>query len=693
MKKNKKRKPDFSKPSADKGSITPESKAAGYASESAVFGKSASANGEKESAFSARRFYFDTDSRDLPLVAIAGRPNVGKSTLFNRFMRRRLAIVDPAPGVTRDVAEGTAFINGKPVRLADTGGFKLEREVGTPEAEMDALVVEKALAAIHKADLILLLLEAGKITPEDEELISLLRPLWNKVLAVVNKCEGGSGTNASWNYLRFGFKELFFISASHGDKISELAKAITEKLATSSESAPPAEAERVSHEPTSTSPADDEPVSPEPPSANPLNHQAHLADSASSSPSDEKLISSLAEAHLQADASSSPSDGKLISAQAQAHLADSASSSPSGEKLISSLAEAHLQAGASSSPNDEKLISAQAQAHLADSASSSPSDEKLISAQAQAHLQAGASSSPDADESVSPAPPTASADADSLSIKIAIVGKPNTGKSTLANRLTHSDRSIVSKYAGTTRDVVEGSFSFRNRAFQIADTAGIRRKSKVKDDVEYYSVNRAIKTLNDCDIVFLLIDAEEGLSEQDKKICSLAYEKGRGIIFVLNKWDLKDQSKKTLRADTDYIKIMFGHMSWAPILPLSALNGTGVKSLLETALRLHSQLTSRIETSALNRALKDWLFHYPPPASRAIHFKIRYMTQTSVNPVSFRLFATNPEKIPESYIAYLKNRIRQDLGFEQIPILLELKASRQKWESRFARKDEQAASR
>ena len=313
MKKNKKRKPDFSKPSADKGSIAPDGKAAGYASESAAFGKSASANGGKEPAFSARRFYFGTDCRDLPLVAIAGRPNVGKSTLFNRFMRRRLAIVDPAPGVTRDVAEGTAFINGKPVRLADTGGFKLEREVGTPEAEMDALVVEKALATIHKADLILLLLEAGKITPEDEELISLLRPLWNKVLAVVNKCEGGSGTNASWNYLRFGFKELFFISASHGDKISELAKAITEKLDSSSESASAAAAERVTSAAESASPATAEPVSHAPTSANPLNHQAHLADSASSSPADEKLISAQAQAHLQPTRSSSPRWRKLIS--------------------------------------------------------------------------------------------------------------------------------------------------------------------------------------------------------------------------------------------------------------------------------------------------------------------------------------------------------------------------------------------
>ena len=204
----------------------------------------------------------------------------------------------------------------------------------------------------------------------------------------------------------------------------------------------------------------------------------------------------------------------------------------------------------------------------------------------------------------------------------------------------------------------------------------------MKNDVEYYSVNRAIKTLDHCDLVFLMIDAQEGLAEQDKKICSLAYERGRGIIFVLNKWDTQDQSRATLRKTVEYIKTMFGQMSYAPILPLSALKGEGVKELLNTALTLYGQLTRKIDTSALNAALKDWLFRYPPPASRAIHFKIRYMTQTGTNPVGFVIFATSPDKVPESYVTYLKNRIRSDLGFDQIPVALELKASRTRWEQR-----------
>ena len=268
-------------------------------------------------------------------------------------------------------------------------------------------------------------------------------------------------------------------------------------------------------------------------------------------------------------------------------------------------------------------------------------------------------------------------------IRIAILGKPNTGKSTLSNRLTHSEKSIVSDYAGTTRDVVEGKFQYAGRDFEIMDTAGIRRKKKVTENVEYYSVNRAIKTLDNCDVVFLMIDAQEGLADQDKKICSLAYERGRGIIFVLNKWDTQEQSRKTLRTTQDYIKTMVGHMNWAPILPLSALKGEGIKDLLNKAIELYEQLIRKVETSALNKALEDWLFHYPPPASKAIHFKIRYMTQTSVNPVSFRIFCTSPDNVPESYVTYLKNSIRKDLGFDQIPVEVNLQASRKRWENRF----------
>lgn len=448
----------------------------------------------------------------LPLLVIAGRPNVGKSTLFNRFMQRRLAIVDPTPGVTRDPVEGTAMINGKPVHIVDTGGYKLQRDEGTMEAVLDELVVERSLEMIEKADVILLLLEAGQITGEDEEFIIQLRPHWNKVIAAVNKTEGGKNESVSWNYAQFGFKNLFFISAEHGDNISDLSKCLVSKL-------------------------------------------------------DFSRVREIKE--------------------------------------------------------------------------------------------------------------------EEIPIRIALMGKPNTGKSTLSNRLTHSNASIVSDYAGTTRDTVEGGFSYGGKNFVVLDTAGIRRKAKVHENVEYYSVNRAIKTLDRCDIVFLMIDAQEGLSEQDKKICSLAFERGRGIIFILNKWDTQEQDRKTFRKTREWINIMFGQMEYAPILPLSALNGTGIKDLLNEAIEIYKQLNHKVETAALNMALKDWLFKYPPPASKTAHFKIRYMTQKSTNPVNFLIFATRPEVVPETYITFLKNRIREDLGFDKIPVQLEMKASRQKWEDRF----------
>ena len=183
-------------------------------------------------------------------------------------------------------------------------------------------------------------------------------------------------------------------------------------------------------------------------------------------------------------------------------------------------------------------------------------------------------------------------------------------------------------------------------------------------------------------MVFLLIDAQEGLAEQDKKICNLAYERGRGIIFVLNKWDTQNQDKKTFKERKQWINIMFGQMEYAPILPLSALNGSGIKDLLNTALEVYNQLNKKIETSALNAALKDWIFKYPPPQSRSGQFKIRYMVQSGVNPVVFKIFATRPEVVQESYITYLKNRIRSDLGFDKIPVQIELKQSRKKWEDR-----------
>ena len=462
-----------------------------------------------ESAEQQPLFDEDKKYKNLPKIVIAGRPNVGKSTLFNRLLHERRAITDPTPGVTRDPIEEDCFICGYPVRIMDTGGFKLEREIGTMEAVLDELVVEKTLAALKTADLILLLLEAGTITAEDEEFIALLRPYWGKVVAAVNKTEGGRREEEAYNFYQYGFDELIFISAEHGDRIDELSEMLVKKL-----------------------------------------------------------------------------DFSKVE---------------EGEE-----------------------------------------EEK---------------------------------------IRIAIVGKPNTGKSTLANRLTHSEASIVSDYAGTTRDIVEGDFEYKGNKFHIIDTAGIRRKAKVHEDVEYYSVNRAIKSLDDADIVFHMIDAQEGLAEQDKKIVSLACERGLGVIFVLNKWDTQEQSRKTFRNAEQNMKIMFGQMSYAPVVALSALEGKGIKDLLNTALEVYGQLTHKIETGPLNTALKDWVAVYPPPASRSGQFKVRYIVQTSTKPVNFLLFCTRPEVVSQSYLTFLKNRIRTDLGYDKIPVQLELKASRKKWEN------------
>lgn len=460
--------------------------------------------GETASPFDTSKTY-----HNLPKIVIVGRPNVGKSTLFNRLLQTRRAITDPTPGVTRDPIEETCFLNGYPVSIMDTGGFKLDRDIGTMEAVLDELVVEKTVASLKGANIILLLLEAGVVTAEDEEFIALLRPYWHKVLAAVNKTEGGRREEEAYNFYQYGFEELIFISAEHGDRIPELT-----------------------------------------------------------------------------------------------------------EMLISKLDFSCVEEG------EEK--------------------EK---------------------------------------IRIAIVGKPNTGKSTLANRLTHSTASIVSDYAGTTRDVVEGDFNYRDVDFHILDTAGIRRKAKVHENVEYYSVNRAIRSLDKADIVFHLIDAQEGLAEQDKKIVSLACERGLGVIFVLNKWDTQEQDKKTFKRAEENMKIMFGQMSYAPVVALSALEGKGIKDLLNTALELYAQLTRKIDTGPLNTALKDWVTAYPPPASRSAGFKVRYMVQTSCKPVQFLLFCTRPEHVPQPYLTFLKNRIRTDLGYDKIPVQLELKASRKKWET------------
>jgi GTP-binding protein len=267
-------------------------------------------------------------------------------------------------------------------------------------------------------------------------------------------------------------------------------------------------------------------------------------------------------------------------------------------------------------------------------------------------------------------------------IRLAILGKPNTGKSTLLNRLLGEDKSIVSEEPGTTRDPVEGRFTFKKRDFRVLDTAGIRRKAKVHDSVEYYSVTRAIKSVGDCDVVIHMIDAREGLTDQDKKIAAFAAEAGRGVVFVLNKWDEMPDIKNSFEAARDKLRYFFGQMAWAPVLPLSARDGFGVEKLMNTIVTIYAQLTKEIETSRLMRSVEGWIEATPPPVGPRTRWKLRYAVQTSFNPQSFTFFVTRPEAVAEAYRSFLRNQMREDLGLDKVPVLLELKASRQGWVER-----------
>lgn len=437
---------------------------------------------------------------NLPLVVIAGRPNVGKSTLFNRLLHSRRTITDPTPGVTRDPVDAVWELRsaGRRARLVDTGGFKLDRE------GLDKLVVEKSLDYLARADLILFIVDAAHISPEDEEFAALLRKWSSKLLLVVNKADSPERDALVWAHARWGFEPVLYVSAEHGRNIGELEEEVVARL------------------------------------------------------------------------------------------------------------------------DFSRVV--------------------------------------EVDEERAP-------------IRLAIMGKPNTGKSTLLNRLLGEEKSIVSEEAGTTRDVIEGSFVFKGRQIVVLDTAGIRRKKKVSEAIEYYSVNRAIHTVDDCDVVVLMIDASEGLTDQDKKIAAFATDKGRGLVFALNKWDAMPELKNSFEAARDKLRYFFGQMAWAPVLPLSAKEGSGLDKLMNTVVSLHAQLNKRVETSRLNKAIEGWIEATPPPVGPRTKFKLRYAVQTGVNPQAFAVFVTRPEAVAESYRSFLRNKIREELGLDKIPIQLELKES------------------
>jgi len=436
-------------------------------------------------------------------VAILGKPNVGKSTLFNRLIGRRRAITHSTAGVTRDLVEAELWVRDIRCRLLDTGGYS--RESGP----IERLVATRSLDCAATSDLLLLVVQGSGINGEDQDFLEKLRRYEDKVILVVNKVDSESQETALGEFFELGFPRLVPVSAEGNRNLEELREAIY------------AAARNTGVEATET-------------------------------------------------AAETGAPGEIL--------------------------------------------------------------------------------------------------------RLAIIGKPNTGKSTLLNRLLDRDRSIVSDIPGTTRDPVTGDFVYRDERCRVVDTAGIRRRSRVEESVEYYSVNRAIHSLEEADIALLIVDAEEGLADQDKKIASLAVRKGRGVVIVLNKWDRKQQGRELRKAASERIRFQFPVLEFAPIVPISARTGWNVNAMLDLVLEIWSQLRRKVPTPLLNRLLHRWLEEYPLPV-RGRNVKMRYGTQTGVNPVRFVFFVNSRSAYPARYTRYLENRIRQDLGFDKIPVAVEIRES------------------
>jgi GTP-binding protein len=468
----------------------------------------------------------------LPVVAIVGRPNVGKSTLFNRLVGERLAIVEEIPGTTRDRVYATADWNGRDFRVVDTGGLELE-----PGSEIESSVQDQARVAVEEADLILFVVDAhAGLAPLDHEVADRLRRTSKPTILVVNKADNPRREQEAAEFYALGFDPSISISAQHGRSTGDLADLIVERL-------PPAEA----------------------------------------------------------------------SAQTDDDLTD---------QELAELAESDL------------------------------------------------------------GPP-----------RVAIVGRPNTGKSTFINRVIGQDRMIVSEIPGTTRDPVDSAVEVDGEPMILVDTAGIRRRGAIDRGIERYSVLRAMKAIDRCDVAVVMTDATEGYTAQDAHVVGYVLDAGRGLVLVLNKWDVVEKDGDTADAWLKRLRREAPYLSWADIVFASAKSGQRVDRILREAKRVADERLRRVPTGELNRLVSDAVREHPPAHVRNRLPKVFYATQAAVGPPTFVIFVNDPELIHFSYRRYLENRIRAAYGFLGTPIRLVLRQRESEDAARRSARPRRAAKR
>ncbi|MCC6617629.1 MAG: ribosome biogenesis GTPase Der [Chloroflexi bacterium] len=452
----------------------------------------------------------------LPVVAIVGRPNVGKSTLFNRLIGERRAIISDVAGTTRDRVYGTSDWNGRTFTVVDTGGLEL-----APGTTIEERVQDQARVAVEEADLVLFVVDAhAGLAPLDHEVADRLRRADAPVILVVNKGDNPAREADAVEFYALGFDPSITISAQHGRNTGDLADLIVEHLP------PPSEAE----------------------------------------------------------------------------------------------------AAASVLPDD---LSEEDMAALAESELGAP--------------------------------------------RVAIVGRPNTGKSTFINRVLGEDRLVVSDTPGTTRDSIDTAVRLDDTDLVLVDTAGIRRRGSIDRGIERYSVLRSMKAIDSADVAVVMTDATEGYTAQDAHVVGHVLEAGKGIVLVLNKWDAVAKDEHTADAWLKRLRREAPYLAWADIVFASALTGQRVERILREALRVAEERYRRVPTGELNRVVMDAVREHPPSHVRNRLPKIFYATQVGVAPPTFVVFVNDPTLVHFSYRRYLENRIRAAYGFLGTPIRLVLR--------------------
>lgn len=446
-------------------------------------------------------------------VAIAGRPNVGKSTLFNRLTGKRRALVDDSPGVTRDPRYGVAQLGALNFTIVDTAGLE-EAATGSLQHRM----TKSAERAMAEADMVLFMVDGrAGITPQDEEIARQVRKLHRNVLLVVNKAEGNKAQTAEGDAYRLGFGDPVTISAEHGEGMSELHDA----LATF--------------------------------------------------------------------------DGARQSTESEA-------------------------------ANDS-----------------------------------------------------------SGAIQLAIIGRPNVGKSTLFNRILGQERNLTGPEAGITRDAILVDCTLQGREVKLVDTAGMRRKSGVTQKLEKLAVSDAIESMRYAHVVIWMVDATQPLEKQDNTIAALVEREGRAVVLAVNKWDEVDKPKEWMSAIQQRLSKVMAQLRDVPVVPISARNGDNIEKLIETCFSAYDIWNTEIPTGELNRWLEAMLEAHAPPMVDKRRLKIRYITQKTARPPTFLLFS-NLSDIPESYLRYLSNGLRERFGLPGVPLRIRVRKNKNPYEGKRKKK-------